>query len=228
MIEFFAAIALFLAAHVLPAATGLRGRLIAKLGRPAYLALYSLVSLATIAWVIAAALDAPYIELWAPGPETALVPLVAMLPASILLAGALWQPSPLSVSFRGGAVDPRRGRMGAGLVAQIRHPLLWGFFLWAGSHLVANGDLVGLILFGSLAVFSLAGMKRLEQRARQRLPAAEIAAAEALTRGGPLDRIKRIAPLRGVLDIVLGVVLYGALLHLHEPVIGIAPLAYFA
>lgn len=224
MIEFFAAIALFLAAHVLPAATGLRGRLIVKLGRPAYLAFYSLVSLATIAWVIAAALDAPYIELWPPGPETALVPLVAMLPASILLAGALWQPSPLSVSFRGGAADPER----AGPVAQIRHPLLWGFFLWAAGHLVANGDLVSLILFGSLALFSLAGMKRLEQRARQRLPAAEIAAAEALTSGGPLDRIKRIAPLRGVLDIVLGVVLYGALLHLHEPVIGIAPLAYFA
>jgi len=226
MIEFFAAIAIFLAAHVLPAATGLRALLIAKLGRPVYLGLYSLVSLATIAWVIAAALAAPYIELWPPSRATALVPLVAMLPASILLAGALWQPSPLSVSFRGGPADPHESHGRAGLVTQLRHPLLWAFFLWAASHLVANGDLVSLILFGSLAVFSLAGMKRMEGRARQRLSASEVAAAEALTSGGPLTRLRRVAPLRGLLDLVLGVVVYGAVLHLHEPVIGIAPLAW--
>ena len=48
MIEFFAAILIFLVAHVLPAATGLRGFLIAKLGRRPYVGLYSLVSLAKI------------------------------------------------------------------------------------------------------------------------------------------------------------------------------------
>lgn len=224
MIEFFAAIAVFLGAHALPAATGLRGALIARMGRRSYLILYSLVSLATIAWVIAAALAAPYIELWPPGPVVALVPLVAMLPASILLAGALWQPSLLSVSFRGGLPDPRR----AGLVAQLRHPLLWGFFLWAASHLVANGDVVSLILFGSLAAFSLAGMKRLEGRARQKLPPEDHVAALAQTGGGPLARLGRVRPLYGLIDVLAGLLLYAALLHLHGPVIGIAPLAYFS
>ncbi len=222
MIEFLAAIAVFLGAHALPAATGLRPLLIAKLGRPAYLALYSLVSLATLAWVIAAALAAPYIELWPPSRATALAPLLAMLPASILLAGALWQPSPLSVSFRGGAADPRR----AGLVAQVRHPVLWAFFLWAAGHFIANGDLVSLVLFGSLAAFSLAGMKRMERRARSRLPEADYAAAAAQTAGGPAARLKRVVPPRGLLDIVLGVLLYAALLHLHGPVIGVSPLAW--
>jgi len=47
--QFFLAIAVFLAAHVVPAATGLRGFLIARLGRRAYLVGYSLVSLACIA-----------------------------------------------------------------------------------------------------------------------------------------------------------------------------------
>ncbi|MEO3427249.1 NnrU family protein [Pelagibius sp. CAU 1746] len=222
MIEFFAAIAVFLAAHVLPAATGLRVLLIEKLGRPAYLAVYSLVSLATIAWVIAAALAAPYIELWAPSRATALVPLAAMLPASILLAGALWQPSPLSVSFRGGLADPRR----AGLAAQFRHPVLWAFFLWAAAHLVANGDLVSLILFGSLAGFSLAGMKRMERRARARLSEADYAAAAAQTDGGPAARLRRVVPLCGVIDLLAGLLLYAALLHLHGPVIGLDPLAW--
>lgn len=222
MFEFFAAIAVFLAAHVLPAATGLRARLIAKLGRPAYLALYSLVSLASIAWVIAAALAAPYIELWAPSRAAALAPLIAMLPASMLLAGALWQPSPLSVSFRGGLADPRR----AGLVAQVRHPVLWAFFLWAASHLIANGDLVSLILFASLAAFSLAGMKRLERRARQRLSENDYAAAAAQTGGGPAARLRRVVPLFGLIDLLAGVLVYAALQHLHGPVIGVDPLAW--
>ncbi|WP_193368573.1 NnrU family protein [Pelagibius marinus] len=222
MIEFFAAIAVFLAAHVLPAATGLRALLIDKMGRPAYLALYSLVSLASIAWVIAAALGAPYVELWAPSRGTALVPLIAMLPACILLAGALWQPSPLSVSFRGGLADPRR----AGLVAQVRHPVLWAFFLWAASHLVANGDLVSFILFASLAAFSLAGMKRMERRARARLSEADYAAATAQTAGGPGARLRRVVRLFALIDLLAGVLLYAALLHLHEPVIGLNPLAW--
>lgn len=222
MIEFFAAITVFLAAHALPAATGLRALLTAKLGRPAYLTLYSLVSLASIAWVIAAALAAPYVELWPPSRATALAPLIAMLPASILLAGALWQPSPLSVSFRGGLADPRR----AGLVAQLRHPVLWAFFLWAASHLVANGDLVSFILFASLAAFSLAGRKRLERRARQRLAESDFAAAAARTSGGLAARLRRVRPLYGLLDLGAGVLLYAALLHLHGPVIGLNPLAW--
>ncbi len=224
MIQFFLAIAVFLAAHVLPAATGLRARAIARFGRGPYIAVYSLVSLACIAWVIAAALAAPYVELWAPGRATALVPLLAMLPACILLAGALWQPSPLSVSFRGGLPAADR----AGLVARIRHPILWAFVLWSASHFVANGDLVSAILFGSLAVFSLAGMKRLERRARARLSQRDYAAAAALTSGGPATRFAGLAKGRALLEVLAGLLLYLALLHLHGPVIGVAPLAWLS
>jgi uncharacterized membrane protein len=222
MIEFFAAIAVFLAAHVLPAATGLRDAAVARLGRGPYIAAYSLVSLATIAWVIAAALAAPHVALWPPSRAAALVPLVAMLPACVLLAGALWQPSPLSVSFRGGLPDPAR----AGLVPRLRHPLLWAFFLWSASHLVANGDLVSVILFGSLAVFSLAGMKRLERRARRRLSEADYGAALALTTGSLAARLRRSRRLSVLAELGAGAALYAALLHLHGPVIGLDPLAY--
>lgn len=222
MIEFLIAMAVFLAAHILPAATGLRAALIGRLGRRPYLALYSLVSLATIAWVIVAALAAPYIELWAPSRWAALVPIIAMPVACILFAAAVLQPNPLSVSFRAGLPDPRK----AGLATLLRHPLLWAFFLWAGSHLVANGDLVSVVLFGSLAVFSLAGMRRLERRAKQRLSAADHAAAVALHEGGLGARLRRVVVLGALMEIAAGVVLYVALLHLHGPVIGIEPLAW--
>mgnify|MGYP002625717770 CR=1 FL=1 len=222
MTQFFLAIAVFLTAHVAPAATGLRGFLIARLGRRSYLLGYSLVSLACIAWVIAAALAAPSVELWAPSRTGALVPLAAMLPACILLAGGLWQPSPLSVTFRSGLPDPRK----AGLVARIRHPFLWAFFLWSASHLVANGDLVSVILFASLALVSLAGMKRLEERARTRLPEADYEAAAALSSGGPLARFNGLAKGRALAEGLAGLLLYEALLHLHGPVIGIDPLIW--
>ncbi|WP_299618461.1 NnrU family protein [Pelagibius sp.] len=221
MIEFGLSILVFLAAHIAPAATGLRGYLIERIGRRAYLAVYSLVSLATIAWVIAAAVAAPYIEVWPPSGVAALVPVVAMLPACLLMAGAVLRPNPLSVAFAGGMTDPRA----PGVLALTRHPILWAFFLWAGSHAVANGDLVALILFGALAAFSLSGMRRLERRAAGRLSADDLAAARAIARGPVLDRLRHLATLRAAFEALIGLLLYGGLLLLHGPVIGVEPLA---
>ncbi|NIA71834.1 hypothetical protein HBA54_24870 [Pelagibius litoralis] len=223
MIEFAAAILVFLAAHVLPAATGLRGFLIAKIGRRLYVTGYSLVSLATIAWVIAAALTAPYIEIWPPGRAAAVVAILAMLPACILFAGAALRPNPLSVSFAGGMTDAQR----PGLLAVTRHPILWAFFFWASGHAVANGDLVALILFGAFAVFSLFGMRRLERRAGGRLSAADLAAARAIAEGPLSRRLAAAMTLRTAVELLLGLLLYAVFLHLHGPVIGVDPLAYF-
>jgi len=41
----------------------------------------------------------------------------------------------------------------------IRHPQLTGFSLWAAGHLLANGDLAALVLFGGLLVWSLVSMR---------------------------------------------------------------------
>lgn len=218
MTEFVLSIVVFLAAHSLPAATGLRARGIAALGRRRYMGLYSLLSLALLAWMVSAALRAPYVELWAPSAALAAVPLVAMLPACLLIASAVARPNPLSVSFRGGPIDPTA----PGILALIRHPVLWAFFLWAGSHALANGDLVGLLLFGGFALFSLAGMALFERRARRR---GELEAFKI--RSGPLgQRIARAATLRVALELLIGLALYTALLFAHGPVIGVDPLAY--
>ncbi|HIC80377.1 MAG TPA: NnrU family protein [Kiloniellaceae bacterium] len=223
MIEFALAILVFLGAHVLPAATGLRGTLIERMGRRLYVAAYSLVSLATIAWVIVAAGKAPYIELWPPGAAAARITFLAMIPASLLLAGAVLRPNPLSVSFRGGMTD----RHSPGLLALTRHPILWAFFFWAAGHLVANGDVVSVVLFGALAAFSLMGMRRLEKRARQRLSAEDLEAAMAVAGGPFAARLRRAASLRTGLELLAGLLLYGFFLHVHEAVIGVDPLAAF-
>ena len=45
--------------------------------------------------------------------------------------------------------------MGTRVTAWIRHPQLTGFSLWAGAHLLVNGDLPSLILFGGLLAWAL-------------------------------------------------------------------------
>ena len=54
---------------------------------------------------------------------------------------------------------PGCGRLcGARRMTRItRHPFLWGIALWALAHLIANGRLADLILFGGLLVVALAG-----------------------------------------------------------------------
>lgn len=41
---------------------------------------------------------------------------------------------------------------------RMRHPMLWGTVIWAGSHILVNGDSASLILFGWIAVWALAEM----------------------------------------------------------------------
>lgn len=45
--------------------------------------------------------------------------------------------------------------MGTRVTAWIRHPQLTGFSLWAVAHLLVNGDLASLILFGGLLAWAL-------------------------------------------------------------------------
>lgn len=42
------------------------------------------------------------------------------------------------------------------VTAMIRHPQLIGFSLWAFGHLLVNGDLPSLVLFGGLLLWALA------------------------------------------------------------------------
>ena len=37
----------------------------------------------------------------------------------------------------------------------MRHPMLWGTVVWAGAHLLVNGDLASIILFGGIGLWAL-------------------------------------------------------------------------
>ena len=171
MIAFLLALALFLALHMVPAIPALRARLVAAMGRRTYLIVYSLVSLLTLTWLVHAALQLDFVPLWDPAPWQAWLPLVLTPIALVLLLAGLISPNPASITLR--RPDLRPGA----ITTVTRHPVLWGFALWAGSHLVPNGDLRSLLLFGALLAFALLGMVITDRRSRRRLGAqwAEIA-----------------------------------------------------
>lgn len=165
MTEFLAAIALFLVAHVIPPAPPVRTRLVDWFGRRAYLFGYSLLSLALLAWIVAAARRAPYLPLWDSAPWQALVPVIVMPLATWLLLAGLAEPNPLSITLRAAGPETKLGP--AAIVT--RHPVLWAFLLWALSHIPPNGDAVSLILFGGMAMLALGGFIALDRRARRQL-----------------------------------------------------------
>lgn len=145
----------------------LRAPLVARFGRRGYMLGYAVLSLGLLYWLIVAAGRAPWVELWPQAVWMRWVVNLAM-PVAILLAAT--------------------GGM-AGLMA--------GFALWSGTHLIANGDLAHVLMFGVLLAYALSGL------------------AVGLRRG------LRLVP--GWRRIALAVVIWAALFHLHPLLIGVSP-----
>jgi uncharacterized membrane protein len=201
MTRFLLALSVFLVAHLVPAAPALRGRLVAALGRRTYLVLYSVVSLALFAWLVAEARAADTIALWDIAPWQGWVPILVMPFATALLVAGLLQPNPLSISLRPAAELPA-------IAGITRHPVLWGALLWALAHIPPNGRLAPVLLFGAMAAFSAVGFVLLDAKARQRLGPEAWATLAGKTsilpfaallqgRAGPI-RWRRLAPAAAV------------------------------
>lgn len=59
-----------------------------------------------------------------------------------------------------------------GLVkARLRHPMLLGVILWAVAHLLVNGDLASIVLFGGLGVWAVVAILLINAQERWERPA---------------------------------------------------------
>lgn len=217
MAELFLSIALFLALHSAPRATGLRDVAIERIGRGPYLALYSAASLASLAWTISAALRAPYVPLWPPSAVGHWIAVVAMAPAVWLWTSGLARPNDLSIAFRGGHAAP------GGALLWTRHPVLWGFALWGLAHFIANGDLASAVLFGGSALFAVVGMRIMDARARRRL--GDDAWAAAARRPALAERLLGMARPRALVEAAIAILVYLGLAYAHPPILGVSPFA---
>lgn len=215
--EFIAAFGVFFLSHSIPVRPKVKAWLVSQLGQGGFTLGYSILSLAVLAWVIGAAGRAPFVPLWGWAAWQAHVTLSLMLVVCVILGLAIGRPNPFSF---GGADNARFDPARPGIVRLTRHPMLLALALWAIGHLVPNGDLAHVILFGSFGVFALIGGALIDRRKRRQMGEAWARLDAARRAAGPAPHGWGAAVLRAV----LGLLLYALLLAAHPYLFGVAPL----
>lgn len=128
---------LFLGAHLLPTRQALRQSLVGSLGEKGYKGLFTVLSLAGIV-LIAVGFGryraAGYIAVWDPPRWMAHLNILLMWFAMVALFAS---KAPGEIKRR------------------LKHPMLVGVKIWALGHLLANGDLGSIILFGSFLAWAV-------------------------------------------------------------------------
>jgi uncharacterized membrane protein len=180
----------FLGAHAFSMARQQRAVVVAKIGAGPYKGLYSLVSLIGIVLIsigYGQYRQTGYIPVWDPPVWTRHLALLLVWFAFVCLAAA-YLP----------------GR----IKRALKHPMLVGVKVWAMAHLLANGDLGSIILFGSFLAWAVAARISVKRR------------DEAVPHGAPL---KPPSGFRNdALAIVIGTVAYIAfVVWLHPALIGV-------
>ena len=177
-------LALFLGVHALTTQRELRARVIASSGDAGYKIGYSLASalgLVLIVWGFAHYRAAGWIDVWQPPTALKHLAVALMLPAVILVVASYI-----------------RGR----IYATLKHPMLTGVKLWAAAHLLANGDLGSIILFGSFLGWVVFDRISLKHRVDSGAPPIPV--------GGPGNDLIAVA---------VGIVAYLALAFAFHPVV---------
>lgn len=170
MTMLIAAAAFFVLIHLIVAGTPLRDAITGRIGEGPYMGLFSLASLAGIAWLVMAFGQARLATandvLWSASPLIRVIQLVIQLVTLLLVVPGLTTPNPTSVRQEATLQKPDVVK---GMLRITRHPFLWGVAIWAAGHLLVNGDAAGIILFGSLLALSLFGTVSIDAKRRRKL-----------------------------------------------------------
>ncbi len=180
-----AGMVIFFGVHIFSTFRTTREKVIQRLGEKPYKAGYALLAVAGFILIVIGVGKSEPMTLWEPA-EWGRYAAVWFMPFAFISLAAAFIPS----NFQ---------RFTA-------HPMLWGVTLWALLHLLANGDLTGLILFGGFGLYAVHAMS--SQNAR----------------GARASQIKRPL-LNDAAVVVAGLILYGLFLKFHANLFGV-PLVY--
>lgn len=176
-----AGLVVFIGAHVFVTMRDQRAALIGRMGEGPYkglLALASVIGLILIGYGFGEYRATDWIDVWYPPRWTFYITEFLMWPASIFVVAAY---------IRGN------------IWRTLKHPMLVGVKTWAVAHLISNGDLGSILLFGSFLLWAGYDRMTLKHRAD--------AGAPAIPAGGHRNDI--IALVVGtVLYVVLGLVFH--------------------
>jgi uncharacterized membrane protein len=146
MVILIAGLIVFLGVHTLTTLRGPRTTLIARIGEGPYKGLYSLlaaIGLGLIIWGFGRYRSTGWVQVWYP--PAGLKPVAYLLTwFSFVALAATYAPA---------------GK----IKSKLRHPMLVAVKAWALAHLLANGDLGALVLFGAFlawAVYDRIAVKR--------------------------------------------------------------------
>jgi uncharacterized membrane protein len=171
--------------HLTPSvARPFRASLIERLGDRPYQGLFTLAIIASIVLMVVG---------WR---SSVPVPVYAAPGWGRIAAEGLMLVAPLLFVASGLATNIKR---------VVRHPQLTGVAVWAGGHLLANGDQRSLVLFGGLAVWALVAIATINRRDGE------------WARGGT-------QPWAGELKLVgIATVAYAVLFFAHPYIAGVSP-----
>lgn len=145
MALFILGLALFFSAHTFSMFRVQRGELVARLGALPYRGLYSVVSLAGFVMLVIGYGDAPRTAIWLPPAGLRHVTMLLMVPVFVLLVAA-YVPGHIK--------------------ARVGNPMLLALKTWAFAHLLVNGDLASMLLFGSFLAWSVADLIAVKRTGR--------------------------------------------------------------
>ncbi len=183
---------LFMGLHLLRE-FGLRDHLQTRLGTRRYRLLFSVGILISLVLIVEGKSGAPFIQLWVPPFNLRSLTHLIMLSATMLfIAGSL--PHSFTREL-------------------VIHPMLLGVILWGVAHLISNGDLASVLLFGSLPAWAIVKIVSLERVRRGAINA-------AAQPGSP--PALRPALQWDAAAIVLGVIAYTLFLVFHGQLFGLA------
>jgi uncharacterized membrane protein len=174
----------FLGTHVFVTMRDRRAAVVSRIGEWPYRGLFSLVSIVgilLIAYGFAAYRAAGMITLWYPPAWTRHIVEALMWPASIMIAAAY---------------------IPGNIKRVLKHPMLAGVKTWAFAHLCANGDLGGIILFGSVLAWAVYDRITLKRRTDPGAPPIPI--------GGTKNDI---------IAVIVGTIIYLALGFVFHPIV---------
>ena len=227
MTNLLAAAAFFVLLHLLISGTPLRATLTKTLGEGPYMGLFSLASLAGLAWLGFAFADSRTagwnLAYWDITPVTWKIQLGLQALAFLFVVVGLTTPNPTSVKQEGALERPDVVK---GMLRVTRHPFLWGVALWAAGHLLVNGDRASIVLFGALLILAIFGTASIDAKRRRALGDTWTPFA-AQTSNIPFGAIlagRQTLALGeiGLWRVALAIVIYGALVVGHPFLFGVS------
>jgi uncharacterized membrane protein len=174
-------IVIFFAIHLVPTRVALRASLVERLGPLPYKALFSVFAALGLVLIVMGKGQAEFIAVWNPPVFMRHITMLLVLFAFILLA-ATYIPSNIK--------------------SKVKNPMLTATKLWATGHLLANGDLASIVLFGSFLVYSVIDVISVKKR-------------------GLTKPSKRYSYALDGLVVVVGVVAYGLVVMNHLALFGV-------